>query len=388
LLPAALRATFGQFLSDVRDRSAAGYRERVQRSLQKAWSAQEYEKVLDLLRDHPYVLSAPDMASVRADCCEHLKNFRAAALFFLDTAKFGPDDPQRIFCTGAHPVTLLSEGNVADAWEYVQHQLAVSDHPLPYMSASMIRQRQACQEKQPAQCRHAAEEQIRYCEQAWERYRRLPAKHQQHAETRNLMALCLQAGALTARHMDNRQMAAKHANSAISCDPTSSAPWTARGFVTYPSDEAVHDFHKAVSLGEPTYYPYFYLAHASLMAGDWPETVSWCERALAHQPRVHIKAPLLEMLAIARSQLGHNAEQIKKLFQEARSLDPKNGRTARNTQVFLEALAQAHAATTDQWDRSGFESAATGDSLKDWKQPILTKRGFPNHASIMEPANV
>ena len=90
------------------------------------------------------------------------------------------------------------------------------------------------------------------CRDAWARFAGLPLEHRQHPEIRNLMALCLEAAVLPLMRMGNRDAAVEMANHAIACDPGSYHPWTARGIATYPSEEAIRDFQKAVGLHDPT----------------------------------------------------------------------------------------------------------------------------------------
>ena len=61
---------------------------------------------------------ATDMAFLRACCCEPLRKYRAAALFFEDARKFEPDDMGMIFTVGAHPLALMQE-DLSEAWASV-----------------------------------------------------------------------------------------------------------------------------------------------------------------------------------------------------------------------------------------------------------------------------
>jgi hypothetical protein len=86
------RALFKKFVRDVRDRSASNYRSRMMSALQRAWRAKDYEKVIKILQDHPYVLPRGKMALLRAYCCQALADPRAAAIFFEDARKFEPEN--------------------------------------------------------------------------------------------------------------------------------------------------------------------------------------------------------------------------------------------------------------------------------------------------------
>jgi hypothetical protein len=92
LLVGDTRALFKKFVRDVRIRSAANYRSRMVSALQRAWQARDYEKVIKLLQDHPYVLPRGKMALLRAYCCQALGDSRGAAVFFADARKFEPEN--------------------------------------------------------------------------------------------------------------------------------------------------------------------------------------------------------------------------------------------------------------------------------------------------------
>jgi tetratricopeptide (TPR) repeat protein len=111
---------------------------------------------------------------------------------------------------------------------------------------------------------------------------------------------------------------------AVSFAPNAYGPKTVRGIITYPDEEAVADFRRAIELGDPSYYAYYYLAHASMVSADYEASTSLCRQALQHAPSRRIEAQLHFWLSIARGHLGAEVEDVRSLLQRAVELDPNN----------------------------------------------------------------
>jgi hypothetical protein len=133
------------------------------------------------------------MAFLRAYCCEHLKNYRAAALFYGDAIKFNPDDPNIAFAAAVYPLALIESDHLSEAWEYVLHQLAVIPHAASNIIASLICYHQASRTTSDEDRKMLSRKQIRYCSVAWESYQKMPPRHQKHQELRDFMTLGLEA---------------------------------------------------------------------------------------------------------------------------------------------------------------------------------------------------
>jgi tetratricopeptide (TPR) repeat protein len=123
LLPPQVRPLFPRFQQDVRSRSAPTYDSGVRRELLDLWRAKQYERILEVLQEHPYVLSPGALAFVRAVVCEELKDDRAAAVFYVDARRYGLQEPGVIATTVALPLTPAHQGRLEEAREYVRHQL-------------------------------------------------------------------------------------------------------------------------------------------------------------------------------------------------------------------------------------------------------------------------
>ncbi len=350
LLPAETRPVLESFVRDVRDRSSSDYELRMKTAVGRAWQDQDYHKVLMLLQNHPYVLPPAKMAFLRALCCKHLGDFRAATLFLEDGLKFDPEYEDLIHAAGSNALVLVGQGRLTDAWTHIRHQLDVTCHVFPTIVASLIRCSQARVAESEAEKGTLLREQIHFFEKAWNLYQQLPAKQQGDPGTRRLIELALEAAALARWHVGDDSEARDLAEQSVAFSPTAYGPRTVRGVINYPSDQALQDFRAAIELGDPHYQPYYYLAHEALMRGDSASAATWSEEALRHGPSNPIRAQLLEWLAIARSYLGQDPEQIERLFVQAQELDPGNARIAHNAMVFQSMSAAPATTPNQQWD--------------------------------------
>jgi tetratricopeptide (TPR) repeat protein len=193
-LPPEVREPYPKFLQDVQARAAADYAPQVQRQLVNLQVNQEYERILELFQQHPFVLHPQRMAFGRAFACEELRKYRAAAAFYADFLRWTPGEPGVHFIVAATPLALLSEGRLEEAWEYVQHQLEMIPHAVTSMTASLLCYHRALTAN-TAERRQFYMEQIRHFEDAWREYRELPPKWSSRPDVRSLLALVNQAAA-------------------------------------------------------------------------------------------------------------------------------------------------------------------------------------------------
>jgi hypothetical protein len=126
-LPARFRHLYPPFLKDVRERSApdyvAGYDRVLRADFQKAIGHDDpsaAQRVIDILKDHPYILKRPFMAYVRARCCEVLGIRQVATSFFRHAWRFEPDNP---LYSLAYLDSLCKEGKHVEAWAVVEERL-------------------------------------------------------------------------------------------------------------------------------------------------------------------------------------------------------------------------------------------------------------------------
>jgi tetratricopeptide (TPR) repeat protein len=329
-----VRHLYSQFISDVQERATPGYRSRIQQVLRGFWENGEYQKILDTLKDHPYVLAPNDMPFVRAICCEQLKDYAAAAAFFAAALQHLPEDAGRIFITAGHALHLSDENKLSEAWEYMQHILTAIPHPVSYITACLLRYHQASAATTPEEERSMSEDQVRYYSEAWTRYQQLPSRQQANETLRDFMTLCFEATAFGLLRLGREEEALGVCAKAIDFAPSMPHPRTVRGIITYPRDQAVEDFREAVRLGEDEYVPYYFLAHAALMRDNFGDVQIWTRRALSRQPKRVNEAELYAWLAIAEAYLGSDRNQVIQYFEKAQSLDPGNQEIRENAHLF------------------------------------------------------
>ena len=98
---------------------------------------------------------------------------------------------------------------------------------------------------------------------------------------------------------------------ALSCYSRGSRPirrtraLVTRGILLYgESHGAVKDFESAMQSGSTVIWPYVFLAHHSLLGGQFEQCRSLSERALEMEGSDAVKSELAEWLAISQSALG------------------------------------------------------------------------------------
>src|SRR5262249_14312946 len=140
LLPDNVRHLLPQFMGDAEDRAQPGYVTRIREKLRKLWEHEGDQQVIELLQDHPYVLAPGAMAIWRAMCCERLKDYRAASLFFGDAIRTRPDDHRIVFLPAGYAFALIHRQKFAEASEYVEEQLRkLPQHAITFANASILR---------------------------------------------------------------------------------------------------------------------------------------------------------------------------------------------------------------------------------------------------------
>lgn len=139
-------------------------------------------------------------------------------------------------------------------------------------------------------------------------------------------------------------------------------PYVARAFAWLQRDpaRARSDFKRAVELKTSLVWPYFYLAHAALVQGEFSRATSLASagssRAAIDQGE--LKAKLYEWWAIASAELGKPSTEVLALFDVARSENPTDQTVARNRRTYEVAVTEARKLRTEEWERSrGFTDA-------------------------------
>jgi tetratricopeptide (TPR) repeat protein len=335
LLPEQVRPLFPQFARDVKERTRADYGSSIRQHLLRALTHKDYGAVITILQQHPYVLDPGRLSFLRADACENLGNYQAAALFFADAMRRKPEDSGFVLASVSLLLTLPAANKLEIAWEYAQYQLQALAHPVTEAVTSII-----CSHKL---ARASSEERMRLMEavlghlnRARAGFSRLSPRLQQDTDLRDIMALALEAVGLALGRFGDRDQGVALCDAAIAFQPRLGSVRTTRGMIRYPAPDSLEDFRKAIELGDSTYGPRYYLAHHAITTGNFQEGLLWARQALQKAPlsSLRIRAQLQGWTAICQAHLGTEREAVQTMFEEALAIDPQNADVQRNYRLF------------------------------------------------------
>ncbi len=370
-LPQETQALFGKFIRDVNERAEPDYEERVRKQLLEQWQRKDYPAFLAILQEHPYVIPQAKLALLRAFCFEELRDWHAAAVFFADALKGMPDDPETMALSCAYPLVLARENNLPEAWKYAQFQLKAMPNAITFITASMLRFHQATATKDARDAENLLREQIQYFDDAWAHYQQLPTKVRDYQDIRKYMVLCFEAAVMGFQQAGEQERARQTCDQAILFAPNEAELRTIRGYVLYPSDQALDDFREAIRLGDQTFFPYYFLAHHALVSKQFSEAVSWCRQSLERHPSRPIAAQLHFWLAMAQHHLGSSSEEVQSLLVRAWELDPDNQPVQRNAEQIAQSV------TPSLGEPSGTNGAEKHPLFREYleaQQAILLRR--------------
>jgi hypothetical protein len=130
-LPARYRQLYRPFLKQVTERSAPGYaaryRDRIDNAFRRAVKEGDHsaaQEVIDILKDHQFLLPQDQMAYVRARCIETLGQRPIASSFYRAAWQFNPEEPNYL---SSYLDSLCKEGKHVEARAIVEAELA--NHP-------------------------------------------------------------------------------------------------------------------------------------------------------------------------------------------------------------------------------------------------------------------
>lgn len=339
------------------ERADPGYEAAVRQQLHDKWLNKDYEAILKVFQEHPYVLQQGIMAYLRANCFEHLKDYPAAAVFFADAIKWTPDDPDLVLSSAGGPLELVGRGGLDEAWKYVVWQLKEMPHAITFITASTIRFHQAKATKGAEEQKGYSREQFHYYQAAWLQLQQLPPLFRNHRDLKDFMVFCFETTALGLDRVGDKAKAVEICNVAIDFVPKAFGPRTVRGTITYPAEQSLQDFREAIQLGEPSYYPYYNLAHAALMVEDDSTTASRCWEALERKPSHRIAAQLWAWLAVAEARLGKKPENIRDFLKKAQILDPDNPDISRLAEQLEGTLTVSLPDSFKSWEPSALDTS-------------------------------
>lgn len=228
-LPKNVRGLLPQFLKDVKERSSPGYAMSIRRTVHALWLEGKSREAIVCLQNHPHIFDPAGLAFMRAVLCARLGDYRAATLFFRSVIQLAPTETETIFMTAAHPLGLISQGRILEAWECVQQQLELLPHPVTYITASIVDYRRFVSAT-PENRQQWAEEQFGFVERAFHAYQQLPAEQQMHPDMRGYMAYGFELAAATWLHLGNKERGKETWDLAVRLGANAASPWPTRVF--------------------------------------------------------------------------------------------------------------------------------------------------------------
>ncbi len=140
-------------------------------------------------------------------------------------------------------------------------------------------------------------------------------------------------------------------NRGIAATPRNDALLVARGILRYGREpEALSDFEAAIRLNTPLVWPFFFLAHRSLIDNRFEECLRSATRGVERPASDSVRANLFEWMAISMSELGFPSSAVRKAFEEALRLDPENDRIRANFDAY--ELAAASPSSQPAWQKA------------------------------------
>ncbi|MDY3557086.1 hypothetical protein R5W24_006273 [Gemmata sp. JC717] len=333
LLPPETRPLLTPFMANVRARAAQGYASEMRQAFSRLWLAQDYKRLLNELKDHPYVYDRVGLAFLRGSLCQELERWDAGAAFYAMAISEFPDGSDIVLLSVARVLGLPAEGRIDEAWAYIGRLRELVPNTVTNLVASFVCFFRASRAS-GADRAELHKEQLRYFDEGLAGYEKLPSERQQDPEMQTITAVCFSAASHAALRLGDDVVTRSVVDRSIRFAPHAPGPLTARGVMSYPSQEAVDDFRKAAALPNPGYAPFLYLAHQAFINGRLGEAEQLCQEALARNPGRPVRAQLLGWLAVIRDCQGAPREQVEGLFSQAFEVFPGHGEVEANYRIF------------------------------------------------------
>jgi tetratricopeptide (TPR) repeat protein len=301
-----------------------------QRSLVSALEsahAGDWDKALEMLRGCRQYLDPDVLSYLRGTIWFGAGDSATAALFFGHAAKLAPSDGTFV---RLHLHSLWKSDRAAAAARAAEI-LAEGSNLSPAVIAAVADIRlMATRNMSDEEARSARMQLVDLLEPAIARAQR--------EDREELLVYQSLAGSLgfCFDHLGDDASALRWFDLGVEADPTSHTLLTARGILRYGKDStaAVRDFEQAIAAGSNVVWPYYFIAHYSLMSGRFDDCQRMCDRALSFPGSDAVSANLHEWLAISRAELGFSAGNVRAEFEAAVRLQPENDRIRRNFRSF------------------------------------------------------
>lgn len=321
-LPARYKNQLPPFASEVARRAKPAYREGIQADLARAWKAQDYNRVLRLLQDHPFALDPADLAYVRSQLFEELGEYEAAAAQLALACKLRPELLTSGF-SGLHAFALFQSGRTAAGRKYADLLSKAIPHALTICAAAVIRLLESIEMDRAEGSDQLAREGLDLFEQARERFRDLLPEQRAESDVRLIMHLAFQMASLRSMKLGEDQNAREIIDEGLAYWPESAELWTVRVALDYFQNNDLRAARRAVELGSSRYEPYYFLSRDAFDRGDYGEAYRWAREAMARlAPGEAAAARLYAWTAACLAASGGPNDQADSMFRKAIEIDP------------------------------------------------------------------
>jgi tetratricopeptide (TPR) repeat protein len=368
-LPANTQHLWLGFLRDVKDRAAADYVDRTRKEAVALFDAGAYEKVLALLAEHPFVYSPYHLAMVRAACCERLGKFRPAVNFVRKAAQYEPTSPETLMKFARFTISSARVGHIAQAWEYVSAQLDLFPNPVSKAIASLLSNHMARRTDGQEKAARVAE-QVRFFREARDEFGSLSDAQKAHPLIKEVMQWGYKALALLRLSEGKRDEAIAICEEAVAAAPEMASPWTLTAIVTNDNPEkSVPAWRKAISLAEPSFFPYASMTFHAYEAGSFAEAHEMAIEALKRCPDRYpqMQSMLLQLSAMSLAHLNGPVPEVGHQLLEAMALWPEDETAHENYQYFLTQQRQkAQEPEKTRWRVPNVFGVLTETTQSEW----------------------
>ncbi len=304
-----------------------------------------YPALLDILRKHEKKIPLEKVSYLRGRCWHEMGYEKVSTLFFGHASKLSPRSGtyryiylDSLYRSSKHEAT--DQANVILG----RHR---EEHPFVVLKAADIIFYDT-KERTFEESKIIFVNLVKVIDYALVQISKLPAEEHQ----KSLIVGAYIELAMCQGHLGLESQARQSYDAGLQIDPGNTQALTARGIFLYASDvvSAIRDFKVAIRGQDKTVWPYFYLAHHSLLAKEFDNCKSYCDTALSMKSIDSVRAHLLEFRAIASLELGNEMQTVESDFLSALELSVKEGSILRNYELFKNWNDTQNSATDQaQW---------------------------------------
>jgi hypothetical protein len=219
-LSAEVRGLFPAFFRAVKERADPGYAQGIRNRLKSHWDQREYREIVAMLQHHPYVLERSGLAFLRSHLCQQLGDYKAGAIFFASSYRFGLTALDLVIGGAVMPLQLLQAKGEESAWDAARLAVEFLPHTATAVVASMVAHRLA-RAKRGDERLLWSQRQLSLFRDAWERFQPHATEYSEDWEFVVLMASCAGAAAYAALRLDDRSAALEMVEAGESLAPRS-----------------------------------------------------------------------------------------------------------------------------------------------------------------------